>query len=73
MTDKKKESAKVNKAEQELKEAKDELEILKEAKPLSSRFDELKEYSEKEDEPFSSSFVEPNDWHKSEKGGCVIL
>ena len=53
--------------------AKDELEILKEAKPLSATCGELTEFSEREEEPFSATHVEANAWHKSEGGGCIIL
>jgi|EP00979_Chaetoceros_neogracilis_P006146 hypothetical protein len=73
MTTTKKQNPKVTKAEKELKNIKDELEILKEARPLSATCGELTEYSEREEEPFSASHEEPNTWHKSESGGCVIL
>lgn len=63
----------MEKFEKELKNAKDELSILKEAKPLSATCIEIAEFSQREEEPFSSEHVEPNSWHKSEKGGCIIL
>jgi hypothetical protein len=63
----------MEKFEKELKSAKDELLILKEAKPLSASCAEITEFSQREEEPFSSEHNEPNSWHKSEKGGCIIL
>lgn len=73
MSTAKKENPKVTRAEKELMTAKDELEILKEAKPLSATCGELTEFSEREEEPFSATHVEANAWHKSEGGGCIIL
>jgi len=73
MSTAKKENPKVTKAEKELMTVKDELDILKEAKPLSATCGELTEYSEREEEPFSSTHEELNAWHKSESGGCIIL
>jgi hypothetical protein len=66
-------NATIEKFEKELKSAKDELQILKEAKPLSATCTEIAEFSEREEEPFSSEHGEPNSWHKSDKGGCIII
>lgn len=63
----------MDKFEKELQSAKEELQILNEAKPLSATCTELAEFSQREDEPFSSEHGEPNAWHKSDKGGCTIL
>jgi len=63
----------MEKYEKELKSIKDELLILKEAKPLSETCTEIAEFSQREEEPFSSEHGEPNSWHKSDKGGCIIL
>ena len=64
---------KLEKVQKELEVLRNELEIHKEAKPVSSSCGDIAEYSQRENEPFSSIHDEPNEWHKSEGGGCVIL
>ncbi len=59
--------------EKELKQLKDELEVRKEAKPVSKACEEITGFAGKTNEPFSTTAEEPNPWHKSEGGGCVIL
>ena len=61
--------------EKQLAKLKDELKLCKEAKTMSETCSELKEYSEQEEEPFSSTHTEPISWHKNPNGGspCVIL
>ena len=75
MTDKveTKSNSNLAKVEKELDVLKDELDVHKEAKPVSSSCGDIAEYSQRENEPFSAVHDEPNEWHKSEGGGCVIL
>lgn len=64
------------KLEEQVKKLQEELEVCKEAKTLSEACTDLSAYAEKEEEPFSTSHPEPNEWHKSAKGGgggCNIL
>ena len=70
-----KEHVSIGTVEKELTKLKDELKLCKEAKPVSDTCSELKEYSEREEEPFSSSHTEPIPWHKNQNGGggCAIL
>jgi hypothetical protein len=65
----------LSKLEKEIVHLKEELEVCLEAKPASEACEALYEYIEKEEEPFSTSFGQPIDWHKSANGGggCVIL
>jgi hypothetical protein len=64
----------LNKLEKEIKTLQEELEVCNEAKPASETCDALCEYTQKGDEPFSTSSG-PNEWHKSAGGGggCAIL
>jgi hypothetical protein len=64
----------LTKLENEIKALTEELEICKEAKPASEACDALFDYTEKTDEPFSTT-AGPNSWHKAAGGGggCVIL
>jgi hypothetical protein len=62
-----------NIVEKELKSLKEELEVHKEAKRVSASCQDIVEHSEREDEPFSSSYHQTNTWHKSEGGWCTIL
>jgi hypothetical protein len=68
-------TATIESVEKELEKLKDELNLCREAKPVSDTCSELKEYSEREEEPFSSSHTDPIPWHKSQNGGggCAIL
>jgi hypothetical protein len=63
------------KLEKEITHLKEELEVCKEAKPASEACNALFDFIEKEEEPFSTSSVEANPWHKSAGGGggCTIL
>ena len=65
-------NAKVSKAEKELKMLKDELELHKETTNVSDSCRQLAEFSEKEEEPFSSKHKQENEW-KVKSGGCIIL
>jgi len=74
MTDKEtKANAALTKIENELMSLKDELKVHKEAKTVSAACGDIAEFSQRGEEPFSSSSNEQNSWHKSEGGGCVIL
>ena len=61
--------------EEEVKKLQYELKILKEAKPLSDACKYISDFTQKDEEPFSSSHVEPNEFHKKVGGGggCNIL
>lgn len=67
--------AKAVELEKEVKKLKYELKILKEAKPLSDACKSISEFTQKDYEPFSTSHVEPNEFHKKVGGGggCNIL
>ncbi len=74
MTDKETSNAtQLAKVEKDLEFLKDELEVHKEAKPLSTSCSDIADFSQRENEPFSAVTDEPNEWHKSEGGGCIIL
>ena len=61
--------------EKEVERLQYELKILKEAKPLSDACKSISDFTEMDVEPFSSSHVEVNDFHKKVGGGggCNIL
>ena len=62
------------KIEAEIKVLRDQLQVYKEARPLSYSCKELRDYVESKVDPFSSAFSEPNRWHKNPGGGgCSIL
>ena len=63
--------AKAVELEKELKKLKYELKILKEAKPLSDACKSISEFTQKDYEPFSTSHVEPNEFHK--KVAAVVV
>lgn len=63
----------LKKVNDELDVLKDQLKVHKEAKPVSKACVDIAEYSERENEPFSTITDEPNEWHKSEGGGCIII
>ena len=61
--------------EKEVERLQYELKILKEAKPLSDACKSISEFTQKDEEPFSSDCVEQNEFHKKVGGGggCNIL
>jgi len=63
------------KLEEQAKQLKEELEVCKEAKTTSEACEALSEHAQKNTEPFTSDYAEPNEWHKSAGGGggCNIL
>ena len=63
------------KLEKEMKILNEELEVSKEAKTTKDACAALCDYSEREQEPFSTSYNDVNEWHKSAggSGACVIL
>jgi hypothetical protein len=64
----------LSKIEAEIKVLRDQLEVYKEARPVSFSCKEIREYIESAADPFSTSFPEPNRWHKNPSGGgCSIL
>ena len=67
--------AKAVELETEVERLQYELKILKEAKPLSDACRSISDFTEKDVEPFSSHYVEPNEFHKKVGGGggCNIL
>jgi hypothetical protein len=68
-----KEEDTLNIVEKELKSLEQELEVHKEAKRVSVSCQDIVEHSEREEEPFSSSYHHTNSWHKSQGGWCTIL
>ena len=62
------------KLDEEKKALAADLEIVNEAKTASEACNQLCDFSETEDEPFSTAFG-PTEWHKSAGGGggCTIL
>ena len=61
--------------EKEVERLQYELKILKEAKPLSDACKSISDFTQKDDEPFSTSYVDGNEFHKKVGGGggCIIL
>lgn len=65
--------AAAKKIEEEVNALKNELPICEEAKTTSEALKEILENTEKIDEPFTTAFGEPNEFHSNpKKGGCVI-
>ena len=60
--------------EREIQNLKDDLQLCKEAKTRGEACDCVCTYSESIDDPFGSSYTEPNPWHGNPGGGgCIIL
>ncbi len=70
-----KEETLIKKTEKELENLKYELEVCREAKKMSEACSNLRDFSEGEEEPFSSSYTDAISWHKNPGGGggCIIL
>eukprot|EP00814_Leptocylindrus_danicus_P012223 CAMPEP_0116018738 /NCGR_PEP_ID=MMETSP0321-20121206/8822_1 /TAXON_ID=163516 /ORGANISM="Leptocylindrus danicus var. danicus, Strain B650" /LENGTH=69 /DNA_ID=CAMNT_0003489179 /DNA_START=44 /DNA_END=253 /DNA_ORIENTATION=- len=61
------------KIEEEVDALKNELSIRKEAKTTREACKDILEGIQKIDEPFTTAFGEPNEFHSNpKKGGCVI-
>ena len=64
----------IEQAEKEVETLTNELAVCKEAKTMSETCTNLRDFSEKAEEPFSSTHSETIAWHKTPGGGgCIIL